>query len=105
MWEEWSPEDEAAGAEEEEENGGEPGSSSGGGGASMRVVVTEVTDNGEFYVQSVAEPRVAWIADQLKGVTISDGTVFQVGGSAVWWLGSAVWWLGSAVWLCGPLPC
>jgi hypothetical protein len=81
VWENWSPEDEAAGAEDEEANGGEPGSSS-GGGADMRVVVTEVTDNGEFYVQSVEEPRVAWIAEQLKGVTITDGPVFQVRG---WW--------------------
>ncbi|GFR42157.1 hypothetical protein Agub_g3009 [Astrephomene gubernaculifera] len=38
----------------------------------LSVTVTEVVDAGEFYVQVAGEPRVAWLAEQLGAVALTD---------------------------------
>jgi staphylococcal nuclease domain-containing protein 1 len=87
VWEHWSPEAEAAaaaaaaaanGAADDDEDAAAADSATaanGKGGASSAapakaVVVTEMAadGSGDFFVQQADEPRVAWVAEQLKAV-------------------------------------
>ena len=61
-----------------------------------QVVVTEVVDANEFYVQRVGEPRVAWIAEQLRAVAQADPPAIPVRGCLCAW--GWGWEGGSAVW-------
>ncbi|GAX85627.1 hypothetical protein CEUSTIGMA_g13042.t1 [Chlamydomonas eustigma] len=78
MWEKWTPEQEAL------ENGGEgdataelgvAGASSSASQEVLEVIVTEVVSCNEFFLQRVDEPRLAWISEQLRAVSLSDGPV------------------------------
>lgn len=86
VWEKWSPEDDSAGAAGDagaDADAAGPSSSTGAAEA-VPVVVTDVPDAGEFYLQFSKEPRVGWITDQISGLSITDGPVFhpelQAGG-------------------------
>lgn len=50
----------------------------GGAREVMEVVVTEVVDASEFYVQRTSEPRVAWIAEQLRAAGEAEGPAIPV---------------------------
>lgn len=46
----------------------------------FQVVVTEVVDANEFYVQKVGEPRMKWITEQMGLVAQQEGPVLPVSG-------------------------
>lgn len=48
------------------------GPSAGAAAGSREVVVTEVTSAGDFYIQFTNEPRVAWIEEQLAGLSLAN---------------------------------
>jgi staphylococcal nuclease domain-containing protein 1 len=45
--------------------------------------VTEVVDAGEFYVQRVGEPRVGWIAEQLRIAAAADAPPIPVSANGL----------------------
>jgi len=47
------------------------------------VVVTDVVDASEFYVQKLDEPRVAWLAEQLAAAAKADMPVIPVRAGCV----------------------
>mmetsp|Transcript_6774 Transcript_6774/g.14968 ORF Transcript_6774/g.14968 Transcript_6774/m.14968 type:complete len:971 (+) Transcript_6774:79-2991(+) len=77
IWQNWSPEQEAQPEEEEASatNGATNGSHAARPQEVLEVVVTEVADASEFYVQVVNEPRINWITEQLAAVSLTDGPV------------------------------
>jgi hypothetical protein len=47
-------------------------------GPPLQVVVTEVVDATEFYVQRPAEPRLQWVASQLQAVAQAEAPAIPV---------------------------
>lgn len=68
IWESWTPEDDKV----EGDDTGEAGEATGGAGEVLTATVTEVANGNEFYLQSAEEPRIRWIEEQLKGLSVSD---------------------------------
>lgn len=81
IWASWTPEQDKV-EDEDEEEAGAGGAATGGSRARevMEVVVTEVVDAGEFYVQRVGEPRVQWVADQVRAAGAADPPAIPVSG-------------------------
>ncbi|MEW5318556.1 MAG: hypothetical protein WDW38_009770 [Sanguina aurantia] len=69
IWEKWEPEAEAP------EGSADAGASHGGSSPEevLEVVVTDVVDASEFFVQIVNEPRIQWIAQQLAELPPVEG--------------------------------
>lgn len=77
IWQNWTPEMDKAETGDEEEDAAAAGSSNGAANGHrqrevMDVIVTEVVDATEFYVQRTSEPRVQWIAEQLRAAAEAD---------------------------------
>eukprot|EP00798_Chlamydomonas_sp_ICE-L_P007216 gene7216-323_t len=66
IWEDWSADQDVVDSDQG------AGPSTGASEEVLEVIVTEVVDANEFYVQMVKEPRVAWIAEQLRAVAEAD---------------------------------
>lgn len=70
IWENWTPEDDKP-ADADEAGADEAGASgSSGGGEVLNVTVTEVANGNEIYLQVTDEPRVQWIEEQLRGLSL-----------------------------------
>lgn len=73
IWESWNPEDDKAAGDDDEEAAAEGGAAAtSGGGEVLSVTVTEVANGNEFFMQVAEEPRVRWIEEQLKAVSLGD---------------------------------
>lgn len=73
VWEKYSPE---ADTPAETNGAAEPATSR----EPRPVVVTEVQDASSFFVQFADEPRVNWIEEQLRGLSLEEGSSSMVGG-------------------------
>ncbi|KAI8465187.1 MAG: hypothetical protein J3K34DRAFT_473642 [Monoraphidium minutum] len=69
IWEHWSPEDDKV--EGDDDDAAAEGAG-GGAGEVLTVTVTEVANGNEFFLQVVEEPRVRWVEEQLKGLSLGD---------------------------------
>lgn len=69
VWESYDPAAEAAaGAEAEADDAGGAGGATQGVGEPLRLVVTDVADANNFFVQVADEPRVKWVTEQLASL-------------------------------------